>query len=97
MGPIIYSSTPQLIDLGNGVSIKGHLITHVTIPRELVEDLLDDQDVTHFRVQMPHDAFIVKAKIHEPKRVVDLKARRDLKRLLQQKPVPGPTRKGFET
>jgi len=97
MGPIIYSSTPQAIDLGDGIIINGHMITHVTIPRDLVDDLLEDQDLTHLRVQMPKEAFIVKAKVHEPRRVIDLKARRQLKKLLTQKPVPGPTRKGFET
>lgn len=97
MDPIIYNTIQQAIDLGNNIIINGHMITHVTIPRELVDGLLDDQDLTHLRVRMPSDAFIIKAKKHEPRRVVDLKDRRNLHLLLNQKPVPGPTRKGFET
>jgi hypothetical protein len=97
MNPIIYNSIPLAIDLGNNLVINGEMITHVTIPRELIDGLLEDEELTHLRVRMPSDAFIIKAKRYIPKRVIDLKARQNLKRLLTQKPIPGPTRKGFET
>jgi len=105
MNPIIFTSIPKAIDLGNNVIVPGEIITHVTIPREIIDHLMNaHEELTHLRIHLPQDACIVRGKAYETKqrvvrnKVIELKEEENtLQILLTQKPIPGPTKKGFES